>query len=83
MYFVVYVKSCGLLWYFYQQFELSFWQHPFTAEHTLDSDLKLNLSKSFDLQRRNVCILDGLRMSKLSANKYFWVNYYFKYILKH
>ncbi len=24
---------CGLLWCFYQLFELWFWRHPFTAEH--------------------------------------------------
>ncbi len=27
--------TCGLLWCFYQLFGLSFWRHPFTAEHTL------------------------------------------------
>ncbi len=27
--------TCGLLWCFYQLFELSFWRHPFTAEHPL------------------------------------------------
>ncbi len=29
--------TCGLLWCFYQLFELSFWRHPFTAEHLLVS----------------------------------------------
>ncbi len=27
--------TCGLLWCFYQLFRLSFWRHPFTAEHPL------------------------------------------------
>ncbi len=27
--------TCGLLWCFYQLFGLSFWWHPFTAEHPL------------------------------------------------
>ncbi len=29
--------TCVLLWCFYQLFELSFWQHPFTAEDPLVS----------------------------------------------
>ncbi len=29
------VDYCGLLWCFYQLFRLSFWRHPFTAEHPL------------------------------------------------
>ncbi len=29
------LESCGLLWCFYQLFGLSFWRHPFTAEHPL------------------------------------------------
>ncbi len=28
---------CGLMWCFYQLFGLSFWRHPFTAEHPLVS----------------------------------------------
>ncbi len=27
--------TCGLLWCFYQLLGLSFWRHPFTAEHPL------------------------------------------------
>ncbi len=30
--------TCGLLWCFYQLFGLSFWRHPFTAEHPLLRD---------------------------------------------
>ncbi len=29
------LEWCGLLWWFYQLFGLSFWRHPFTAEHPL------------------------------------------------
>ncbi len=29
--------TCGLLWWFYQLFGLSFWRHPFTAEDPLVS----------------------------------------------
>ncbi len=29
--------TCGLLWCFYQLFRVSFWRHPFTAEHPLVS----------------------------------------------
>ncbi len=31
------LEWCGLLWWFYQLFGLSFWRHPFTAEHPLVS----------------------------------------------
>ncbi len=31
------LEWCGLLWCFYQLFEISFWRHPFTAEDTLMS----------------------------------------------
>ncbi len=31
------LESCGLLWCFYQLFGLSYWRHPFTAEHPLVS----------------------------------------------
>ncbi len=29
------LECCGLFWCFYQLFRLSFWRHPFTAEHPL------------------------------------------------
>ncbi len=29
------LEWCGLLWWFYQLFGLSFWRHPFTAEDSL------------------------------------------------
>ncbi len=60
--------NCGLLWCFYQLFGLSFWRHPFTAEHPL---LRHWCSDTF-LQTwwRNklVYISDGLRMRMFSAN---------------
>ncbi len=31
------LEWCGLLWCFYQLFGLSFWRHPFTAEHPMVS----------------------------------------------
>ncbi len=39
--------TCGLFWCFYQLFELSFWRHPFTAEHPL---------VSFSLKNHSSCI---------------------------
>ncbi len=69
--------TCGLLWYFYQLFGLSFWWHPFTAEHPL---LRQWCNATF-LQTwcRNklIYILDGLRMRTFLANFVFWVNYSF------
>ncbi len=42
--------TCGLLRCFYQLFGLSFWRHPFTAEHPLlsleEGDVMLHLSKT-------------------------------------
>ncbi len=35
---------CGLLWCFYQLFGLSFWRHPFTAEHPLVNTTFLQIS---------------------------------------
>ncbi len=41
--------TCGLLWWLYQLFGLSFWRHPFTEEHHLPSkwsnDTFLQISK--------------------------------------
>ncbi len=35
--FNLWVITCGLLWYFFQLFGLSFWRHPFIAEYPLVS----------------------------------------------
>ncbi len=32
------LERCVLLWCFYQLFGLSFWRHPFTAEHSLHAE---------------------------------------------
>ncbi len=68
------LECCGLLWCFYQLFGLSFWRHPFTAEHSL---LSKRCSATF-LQTwwRNklIYILDGLRVRTFSANFTFCVN---------
>ncbi len=49
----------------YQEFGLSFWRHPFTAE----DPGKLNV---FWLSNKLIHILDGLRLIKFSANLHFW-----------
>ncbi len=73
------LKWCGLLWCFYQLFGLSFWRHPFTAEHPLlrqwDTDEVLQIW----WRKKLIYISDGLRESKYLANVHFWVNYSFKY----
>ncbi len=44
---------CGLLWCFYQLFGLSFWRHPFTAEHPLVSKWwMLRFSKSVSMKKQ-------------------------------
>ncbi len=63
--------TCGLLWCFYQLFGLSFWRHPFTAEHPL---LRQWCNDTFvQIWWRNK-LLDGLRVSTLSVPFHFWVN---------
>ncbi len=60
--------TCGLLWCFYQPFGLSIWRHPFTAEDLLVSNnVMLHFSKSV-LMKKQIYILDSLRMSIFSAN---------------
>ncbi len=59
--------TCGLLWCFYQLFGLSFWRHPFTAEHPLlrqwcnDTFFQIQWIRTF------------------SANFNFWMNYSFNW----
>ncbi len=63
--------TCGLLWCFYQLFGLSFWRHPFTAEHPLlskwwnDTFLQIWIKKT-------IYTLSGLRVSILSVSNYFY-----------
>ncbi len=69
------VDYCG----FYQLFGLSFWRHPFTAEHSL---LKHWCNATFLLiwwRNKLIYILGGLRVKTLSATSHFWVDYLFKY----
>ncbi len=66
--------TCGLLWCFYQMFGLSFWRHPFTAEHPL---LRHWCNATFlQIWWRNklIYILDDLRMRAFLAHFHFWVN---------
>ncbi len=59
--------TCGLLWCFYQLFGLSFWRHPFTAEHPL---LRHWCNATFlQIWWRNklIYIMDGLRVRTFSA----------------
>ncbi len=71
--------TCGLLWCFYQLFGLSFWRHPFTAEHPL---LRQWCNATFlQIWWRNklIYILDDLTVSRSSANGHFWLNYSFNW----
>ncbi len=54
--------TCGLLWCFYQLFGLSFWRHPFTAEHPLLS----NSSHIFSCW--NICKLCVIRCLSVIMN---------------
>ncbi len=65
VYWVVWIIY-GLLWCFYQLFELSFWRHPFTAEDPL-------------VKNELIYILDGLTVSTFSAKFCFWVNLSFSF----
>ncbi len=56
----------GLLGCFYQLFGLSFWRHPFTAEHPLVS--KWCNATFLQIWWRNKLILDGLGVCAFSAN---------------
>ncbi len=72
--------TCGSLWCFYQLFGLSFWRHPFTAEDPLVSKWWKDNFFQIWWRHKLIYILDDLRVSKISANINFWVNYHFKYI---
>ncbi len=66
--------TCGLLWCFYQLFGLSFWRHPFTAEHPL---LRHWCSDTFLhtwWRNKLIYILDGLSVGTFLANFIFgWI----------
>ncbi len=67
--------TCGLLWCFYQLFGLSFWRHPFTAEHPLLSKWCNATFLQIWWWKKLILILDGLRVSTCSSNDHFCVNY--------
>ncbi len=69
------LEWCGLLWCFYQLFGLSFWRHPFTAEHPLLRHWCRDTFLQTWWRKTLVYISDGLRVSTFSANVHFWVNY--------
>ncbi len=66
--------TCGLLWCFYQLFGLSFWRHPFTAEHPLMSDVMLHFSKSDEETNSSTSWMAWWWAH--SANFHFWVKYH-------
>ncbi len=55
--------TCGLLWCVYQLFGLSFWRHPFTAEHPLLSKWCTATFLQIWWRNKLIDILDGLRVS--------------------
>ncbi len=59
----------GLLWCFYQLFGLSFWRHPFTAEHPL---VNIEISSNLFGWESNSSASDGLRVRKCSVKSHFW-----------
>ncbi len=61
--------TCGLLWCFYQLFGLSFWRHPFTAEHPLVSKWCNATFSPIWWRNKLIYILDDLRVSTFSAKK--------------
>ncbi len=59
----------GLLRCFYQLFGLSFWRHPFTAEHPL---VNIEISSNLFGWESNSSASDGLRVRKCSVKSHFW-----------
>ncbi len=71
------LEWCGLLWCFYQLFGLSFWRHPFTAEHPLVRHWCSATFLQIWWRNKLIYILDGLRVRTFSEAFHFWVNYSF------
>ncbi len=67
-----------LSWCFYQLFWLSFWRHPFTAEHPFLSKWCNATFLQIWWRNKLILIFNGLRVSQCSAHLYFWVNIYHK-----
>ncbi len=74
--------TCGLLWCFYQLFGLSFWRHPFTAEHPLVSKWCNATFLQIWWRNKLILILDDLRVSTFSANFHFCLIFSFKSVAK-
>ncbi len=60
--------TCGLLWCFYQLFGLSFWRHPFTAEHPLLRHWCRDTFLQTWWRNKLILILDDLRVNTFTAN---------------
>ncbi len=66
--------TCGLLWCFYQLFGLSFWRHPFTAEHPLLRHWCRDTFLQTWWRNKLIYILDGLSVGTFLANLIFgWI----------
>ncbi len=68
--------TCGLLWCFYQLFGLSFWRHPFTAEHPLLRHWCRDTFLQTWWRNKLIYILNGLSVSTFSAHFYFYIYIY-------
>ncbi len=62
------LEWCGLLWCFYQLFGLSFWRHPFTAEHPLVRKWWNVTFLQTWWRNKFIYILGGLRVTIFSEN---------------
>ncbi len=69
--------TCGLLWCFYQLFELSFWWHPFTTDDPLVSKWcnATFLQTCSDEKTNSSTYWMAWGWVHLQANFNFWVNY--------
>ncbi len=74
--------TCGLLWCFYQLFGLSFWRHPFTAEHPLLRQWCNDTFLQIWWRNKLILILDALRVRTFSANAHFWLRWDYQYPTK-
>ncbi len=70
--------TCGLLWCFYQLFGLSFWRHPFTAEHPLVS--KWCNATYLQISKTNSST-SWIAWGRVNFHFYFWMNYSFNVVV--
>ncbi len=64
--------TCGLLWCFYQLFGLSFWRHPFTAEHPLLRHWCRDTFLQIWWRNKLIYISEGLRTSQSNTHLPLW-----------